>query len=99
MVETHLDLGGYRELIKEGTSPVPPGKPYRVSVDKEGNIELNGKFNYNELSTIAFHIYRGAVKLDKCQICKFKGLSDLFDPQCPICGSDDVDDVSYNQYE
>lgn len=85
------------KLLNNGYKP--KGNHEIGKVDEEDNIELNGKFNYNELSIIAFYIYRGAVKLDKCQICQFKGLSDLFNPQCPICGSDDVDDVSYNQYE
>ena len=39
---------------------------------------------------------------DKCQICNYIAKSQKFGkpekPKCPICGSTDINDVSYNPY-
>ena len=37
---------------------------------------------------------------DKCSLCTFVDTSDKFmDGRCPNCGSSDVDDADYDQYE
>ena len=40
---------------------------------------------------------------DKCQICLYVGKSKEFgdadNPECPNCGSSDINDISFNPYE
>jgi len=70
------------------------GKP-----DKDGYIELRGKFTYNDLYVIGIFIQHFEnVQLDKCNICGFVGFSELFLNDCPTCGSSDVVDASKENY-
>ena len=46
------------------------------------------------------HIELGHYAYDKCYICGWTGLSeDVKDNRCPVCDSEDMDDIDGNQYE
>ena len=42
----------------------------------------------------------GFISFDKCYICDWVGLSeDVKDNKCPVCGSEDMDDIDGSQYD